>query len=206
MATGDYCTLAELKRNVWPDGEVPDDVNDAVLENVITAVSREIDAYTGTSFYSPSSETRYFTAQDGRTCRIDPATTVTSVATDEELDRTYSTTWTLSTDYELWPYNVAGRGMPYTKIEVSPLGDKTFPTGSRGVKVVGVFCYNASASPSATLAEIKQVAMLKAVRLFKRKDAPYGVLGPTETGQVSVIPGFDPDELRILNNYRIIYT
>ena len=206
MATGDYCTLAELKRDLWPDDTTPDDVNDIKLESVITAVSREIDAFTGTSFYSPGSETRYYTARDGSTVDIDPATTVTSVATDENLDRTYSNTWTLSTDYELWPYNVGGRGLPYSRILRSPLGDLVFPTSARAVKVVGIFSWNASASPTATLADIKQVALLKGVRLFKRKDAPFGVLGPTEAGQVPFIPGFDPDELRILNNYRINYT
>ena len=207
MATGDYVTLDELKRDLWPDDDVPDDVNDAKLASVITGVSREIDAYTGTSFYDPGADaTRYYTSNDGLHVWIDPMTTVTSVATDDELDRTWSTTWTLSTDYELWPYNTGGRGMPYCRIDKSPLSGYSFPTTPKGVKVVGRFCWNASASVAATLSDIKQVALLKCVRMFKRKDAPYGVLGPTEYGQVSVIPGFDPDEVRILNYYKLIYT
>lgn len=207
MATGDYLTLDELKRDLWPDDVVPDDVNDAKLISVITAVSREIDAYTGTSFYDPGSDsTSYYTARDGGCVWIDPHTAITSVATDDELDRTYGTTWTLSTDYELWPYNTGGRGLPYVRIDRSPLSSYSFPTTPRCVKVVGRKTYNAAASISATLSDIKQVASLKCVRLFKRKDSPFGVLGPTELGQISVIPGFDPDEKRILDNYKMTYT
>ena len=208
MATGDYCTLDELKRDLWPDDVVPDDVNDAKLASVITGISREIDAFCGTVFYDPGSDdTRYYTSPDGHSVRIDPATTITSVATDDNLDRTYGTTWTASTHFETWPYNAnAFGGLPVTRLDRAPLSAYSFPVTPRSVKVVGRFCYNASASASATLSDIKQAALLKCVRMFKRKDAPFGVLGPTEAGQISVIPGFDPAELRILNNYRINYT
>jgi len=208
MATGDYCTLDELKRDLWPDDMVPSGVNDDKLKSVVTAVSREIDMFTGTRFYDTGSdETRYYTARDPNYCYIDPATTVTSVATDDELDRTYSTSWTADTHFETWPYNTQPyRGLPIVRINRVPLGDYTFPRSARGVKVVARYCYNAGASPTATVADIKQVCLLKCVRLFKRKDAPFGVLGPTELGQVSVIPGFDPDEMRILSNYSLEYT
>jgi len=71
---------------------------------------------------------------------------------------------------------------------------------------VGRRCYNAAATIATVLPDIKEAATLKAIRLFKRKDAPFGVLGPTEVGQVSVIPGFDPDEKRILDEYKLKYT
>ena len=208
MATGDYCTLKELKADLWPNDSVPAGSYDSKLKSVITGVSREIDLYTGTSFYDPGSDdTRYYTAQDASFVWIDPATTVTSVATDDDLSRNYSTSWTVSTHYELFPYNTGVYGtIPYRRIDRVPLGDLQFPTTRRGVKVVARFCYNASASPTATIDDIKQVCLLKAVRMFKRSDSPFGVLGPTEVGQVSVIPGFDPDELRILNYYKMDFT
>lgn len=207
MATGDYLTIDELKRDLWPDDDVPDDVNDAKLARVITAVSREIDAYTGTSFYDPGADsTSYYTSRDGQSVWIEPHTAITSIATDDELDRTWGTSWTLTTHYELWPYNTGGRGLPYIRIDCSPLSSYSFPTVAKGVKVVGRRTYNAAASIAATLPDIKEVASLKCIRLFKRKDSPFGILGPTEAGQVSVIPGFDPDERRILDNYRTIYT
>ena len=206
MATGDYLTMDELKRDLWPDDDVPDDVNDAKLARVITAISREIDGYTGTSFYDPGSDsTYYYTSRDGECVYIDPMTTVTSVATDDDLDRTWGTTWTLTTHYELWPYNTGGRGLPYVRIDRTPLSGYSFPTTPKGVKVVGRRCYNAAATIATVLPDIKEVATLKAIRLFKRKDAPFGVLGPTEVGQVSVIPGFDPDEKRILDQYKLNY-
>jgi len=207
MATGDYCTLKELKREVWPDDEVPDGVNDTRLEEVITGVSREIDFYTGTCFYAPASDTRYYSAVNSKKCWIDPATTVTSIATDDEGDLSFSTSWTLSTDYRTWPYNTnASRGLPYYRIDRSPLGNYSFPRTEGSVKVVGVFCYNASATPTATLADIKSVVYLKGARTFKRKDSPFGMLSVGEIGGIAVIPGFDPDEQRILNNYKLNYT
>jgi len=206
MATGDYITLDELKRDLWPDDDVPDDVNDTKLISVISGVSREIDAYTGTSFYDAGADTtRYYTARCSGYVDIDPATTITSVATDDNLDRTYGTSWA-STDWEGWPYNVAGRGSPYSRIDTTPVGNYAFPTTARGVKVVGRFCYHAAATIATVLPDIKQVALLKCVRMFKRKDSPYGVIGATEFGQVTIIPGFDPDEVRILGNYKINYT
>ena len=207
MATGDYVTLDELKRDLWPDEEIPDGVNDEKLISVITGVSREIDLYTGTCFYDTGAdETRYYTVMDGRHCYIDAATTITSVAIDTNFDRTYSTVLA-ATDYEAWPYNTgARRGQPYARLDVTPQGRYSFPTGVRTVKVVARYCWNAAATVPLVLADIKQAALLKCVRMFKRKDAPFGVLGPTEAGQISVIPGFDPDELRILNNYKLNYT
>ena len=205
MATGDYCTLDELKRDLWPDDEIPDGVNDEVLKDVITGVAREIDIYTGTCFYDPGSDdTRYYTAEDSRKCWIDPATTITSVATDDNLDRTWATSWTEDTHFETWPYNAnALRGLPYARIDRIPLGDYSFPRSAKAVKVVGRFCYNASADAESTIADVKRAAILQCVRLFKRKDAPFGVLGPTEIGQVSVLPGLDPDVKRILDNYSV---
>ena len=207
MATGDYCTLDELKRNIWPDDMIPDGVNDADMKQVITAVSREIDHYTGTRFYDyGSDETRYFTARNSGECWIDPATTITSVATDDEVDRTWSTSWTVNTHYETWPYNTTrDRGLPYVRLDRVPLGDYSFPRTKKGVKVVGRFCYNASASVAATVDDVKRACLLQCTRLFKRKDAPFGVLGPTELGQISVLPGMDPDVKRILDNYRVNY-
>lgn len=206
MATGDYCDIDELKRDLYAEGIVPDNVNDDDLRSVITAVSREFDLYTGTCFYDPGSDdTRYYTARDGNEVWIDPATTVTSVATDDDLSRNYSTSWTVSTHYETWPYNTnASRGLPTYVIKRVPLGDYQFPTTERGVKVVGRFCYNASATPAATIADVKRACLLQCTRLFKRRDAPFGVLGPTEQGQVSVIPGLDPDIKRLLDNYKVI--
>lgn len=206
MATGDYCTPDELKRELWPDDLVPDGANDVALQEIIGAVSREIDYYTGTCFYAPASDTRYFTADNSRQCWIDPCTTVTSVATDDESDLTFSTSWTLTTDYRLWPYNAnAYRGLPATRIDRSPLGNYSFPRGGGAVKVVGVFCYNASASPAATLDDIKRVVYLKCLRMNKRSDSPFGMLSVGEAGGVAIIPGLDPDEKRILDNYRVNY-
>ena len=206
MATGDYCTLDELKRQLWPAGEVPDDAQDDDLESLITAVSREIRNYTGTRFHDTGSdETRYYTAQDGSTCWIDPFTSITSVATDEALDRNYSTSWTVNTHYEVWPYNYSERGLPIARIDRVPLSDLIFPTTAKAVKVVGRAGWDNSTSATNTIADVKRACRIQAARLFKRDDSPFGMVAVGE-GQIEVIPGLDPDVKRILDTYRLTLT
>jgi len=202
MATGDYCTLDELKARLWPSDQVPDDVNDTELARIIAKVSREINLYTGTRFYNTGSdETRYFTAQDVSHCWIDLITTITSVATDDEVDRTYSTSWTEGTHFEAYPYNASSEGLPYFRIDRLPLGSLCFPTSAKAVKVVGRFNYHAATAPASTLNAIKEACLLQCLHDYNA--SPTGVLGPTEVGQIAVVPGWHPDAKRTLDAFKI---
>lgn len=198
MATGDYCTLDELKARLWPTSATPDDVDNTPLANIITAVSREIDNYCGRRFYTTAAdETRYYTAADGDYLfPEDDILSVTTLKSDGDGDGTYEETWA-TTDYQLMPINSVLGGRPYTWIQRKPQGTRAFPGIANGVQIVGKFGYAAT-----TPAAIKEACLLNCVRLFRRKDAPFGVLGPNEMGQVQVIPGLDPDARRILDSYR----
>ena len=208
MATGDYCTLDELKAELSPELEIPDSANDTPLESVITAVSRLFDTYTGTRFYTTSSdETRYYDAWDSGMCWIDPAQSITSVATDDSADRSWGYTWTEGTHFETWPYNTsAHRTMPIMRIDRMPLGDYSFPSLPKAVKVVGKFGWDSSVTASTTLDDVKRACLLQCTRLFKRKDSPFGVMSISDFGQVTVIPRLDPDVKLILDQYRVNYT
>lgn len=202
--TVEYCTLGELKTRLWPDDTNPDTVNDPVLTSVIKAASREIENYCGRRFYTTSAdETRTYTTEDEQALWTDDIQSITTLKTDEDGDRTYEVTWA-TTDYDLLPENAADDGLPYTWIEITPLGNYVFPTHRKGVEIVGKFGYSAATKSSDTTipAGVREACLLQCVRLFRRKDAPFGVLGPTELGQVSVIPGLDPDVRRILDQYR----
>ena len=196
MATGDYCTIDELKRRIWPDDEVPDDVNDAALTNVIAATSTLINATTGRRFWSASAdETRYYTAEHGDVLYCaDDILTVTSLSTDADGDGTYEDVWTTA-DYVLCPDNAAANGQPYTWIEITAQGGEGFPRGiRRGVKIVGTFGYSAAAtSPAATPAIVKEACLLQCTRLFERRNSPYGMIGNPVTGMYSSITALDPD-------------
>lgn len=170
--------------------------NDAYIELAVEAASRAIDDYCGRRFYASSTdETRYFTAAAPTRVYTDDIISVTSLATDEDGSRAWATTWTTS-DYDLLPFNES----PYTIVQVTPLGDYSFPRAPKAVKIVGKFGFCALADVPKV---VKEACMLYAVRLYKRtKEAPFGVVGSTEMGQSIVIPKLDPDIELLLSDYK----
>lgn len=175
--TNGYCSLSELKARLG----ITDTNDDTVLEAVIEAASRAIDGETGRVFYA-TTETRYFTAEDGELLFVDDLLSVTSLKTDLDGDRVYETTWS-ATDYDLEPYNRT----PKTRIQMAPYGTRYFPSVRRGVEITGSWGYSATA-PDA----INEACLLMAARLFKRKGAPFGVLMNPDLGTAR-IPQIDPD-------------
>lgn len=193
--TNGYCTLAELRQRLsFPSTDTADD---GVLEAIVMAVSRWIDRYTGRRFYTTAvDETRYQTAEFATVLfSADDIISLTTLATDGDGDRVYETTWAV-TDYDLEPYNAALDGQPYTRIETAPAGRYGFPTVRRGVKLVGKFGY-AAAPPE----PVRDGCLLQCERIYKRKDAPFGVIGSAEMGQAVVIPKLDPDVALMLGPY-----
>lgn len=193
--TNGYCSLAELKARLGLPAS--DTADDAVLEAVIEAASRAIDNYCSRRFFA-AADTRYYTAEAGDILFIDDVISVSSLTTDDDGDRTYETTWATG-DYDLEPYNAQAEtpARPYTYLRTTPQGRYAFPTGRKGVKIVGSFGY-ASTAPDA----IAEACLLQAARFFKRKDAPFGVAGSPDIGEMRAIPGIDPDVKQLLARYR----
>jgi hypothetical protein len=106
MATGDYCTLAEIKSRLWPEGTAPDTISDTMLSGIISAVSRLVDLFCSRRFYTTvADETRYFTTEDNEYLFPDlDIISVTSIAVDYNGGRTYGAA---TTDYDLLPDNAA---------------------------------------------------------------------------------------------------
>jgi len=178
---------------------VDDQTDDAILESIINAVSRMIDRHCQRRFYTTDEdETRYYTAQDYQEAWLDDdLLSVTTLATDPNGDRSYGDTWTDS-DYDLYPYNAALDNKPYRAIWVNDNGDYTFPTLARAVAVTGKFGYCLTGYQPA---EVTEACLLQCERLYKRKDAPFGVLGAAGMGQATVIPQLDPDVQMLLSAY-----
>ncbi|MBU2040090.1 MAG: hypothetical protein KKH95_13170 [Gammaproteobacteria bacterium] len=200
MATGDYCTLDELKARIWPDDVVPDDVNDAQLAVIITATSRWIDNFTGTRFYSTAAdETRYYTAEEEDYLSLpDDVISITTLTTDAAGARTYADSWTAGTDYDLLPFNYSLDGLPARYIMTTYNGSKFFPTSRKSIKIVGKFGYCATGShPSA----IKEACLLQCARIWKRQDVPFSAI-PTPAGGMGPIPELDSDVKQLLDIYR----
>lgn len=182
-----YIELAILKDAM----KISDQTDDTRLEAVIEAVSRKIDEETHRRFYAVS-ETRYFTALRSDELLTDDLLSVTSLATDGNADRTYSTIWA-ATDYDLLPFNAALDAKPYTAIGLAPNGSYAFPAGTaRGVKIAGSFGYATAAPPL-----VREACLIQACRLFLRPRAPFGLEGNAEFGLVRII-ALDPDVKALL--------
>src|SRR5690606_12441292 len=171
-----HATLDELKMRL----DITGDQDDAVLSSVLEAASRQVDGWCGRPFESGTGA-RQLTAYTWRLLILpDDLHAVTAIAVDRDGDRVYETAWQL-TDIDLSPY-------PGPYQVVRPRGGKAFPTHSYAVQITGDWGFGSEAP-----APIREATLLQAIRLYKRKDAPFGVTGSAEHGQLQTISRVDPD-------------
>ncbi len=192
--TNGYATLVEIKARLGiVTGDTADDTK---LESVVEGISRAIDNHCGRRFYLDASDaTRYFTAEFADLLYAGDLVSVTSLFTDEDGDRTYERTWA-TTDFDLDPPNAALDSWPYTSIATTPKGLYAFPVGIRkGVKLVGKWGWPAVPKP------ISEACLLAGEKLFKRKDAIFGVVGSPEMGVLKQMMRDDPDLAILLEPY-----
>jgi hypothetical protein len=187
-----YATTADFK--AWLG--ITDNTDDVLLASVLDTASREIDRELRRFFYQSAAATvRYFTALNADELLIDDCVTLTAVATDNDADRVYETTW-LATDYDLLPENAAADSQPYTMLAEAPGGAYDFPVGVRkGVKLTGTWGWPAVPQ------EIQRACLLRAAWLFKRKDSPLGVAGSGDLGVLRV-GRWDPDFDKLVETFR----
>ncbi len=181
--------------------DVTDVADDWTLEQIVTGISRAIEDETHRRFYtSANDEARYYSPDDSYTLMPeDDIISVTKVEIDQDGDRTYETTLA-ATDWELWPYNAALNGRPYLEIHIAtPNAAYVWPLLPRSVKVTGKFGYSAS-TPDA----IREACLLLAEKLFKRKDAIFGIVGSPTTGELRQIMRDDPQLELLLQGFRRI--
>jgi hypothetical protein len=193
--TNGYCSLADLKAAL----RVQDSIDDSLLELAIESASREIDGYCERVFYSTTG-TRVYAPTNIFTVTTDDIISVTTLKSSSD-GVTYDITWTTS-DYQLEPLNGVAGGLvtPFTRIRAT--GDYLMPSFSVGtfyelealIQVVGVFGW------SATPAAIRQATVILAMRLFKRLDAPLGMIS-NDLGSMRV-GRFDPDVEALVAPFR----
>lgn len=196
--TNGYTTVSTLKGDDLLHIGATDTSSDSLLEAIIEAASRAIDADCMRYFYqSATDETKYFSPEfcDELFLPVD-IVSITSLATDDSDDRTYPDTWT-SADYDLSPEGASDYGRPYTSIVTRPNGDHDFPTSYRkSVKIVGIFGW-----PSVPK-KIETACILLSMRLFKRMSTPLGVASMAATGEVQVmIRDKDADYWHLLSEF-----
>jgi hypothetical protein len=171
-----YASLSEFKSAIG----ITDNTDDTPLQSVLDATDALIDLYCDRKQgFGTATETRYYNAQAWDYVLIDDLVSVTTLTTDDLGDGTYSTSWTINTDYNLSPPNAALDGWPYTQIDASVTYPKNFPYDIyRGVKVVGVFGW--PAVPQA----VKQAALIQAGAVWSSRTSPFGVIGSADLGGI----------------------
>jgi hypothetical protein len=193
--TNGYCSLADLKAAL----RVQDSIDDSLLELAIESASREIDGYCERLFYSTTG-TRVYAPTNIYTVTTDDIISVTTLKSSSD-GVTYDITWATS-DYQLEPLNGVAGGLltPFTRIRAT--GNYLMPSFSVGtfyelealIQVVGVFGW------SAVPAAIRQATVILAMRLFKRLDAPLGMIS-NDLGSMRV-GRFDPDVEALVAPFR----
>jgi hypothetical protein len=195
-----YASLAELRQFVGiPPADTTDDVT---LQLALDAAGAQVDQYCDRSFGADADvTTRLYSPTVTGTLDVDPISTATGlvVATDDNGDGTFETTWAIGTDFRLDPVNAAALGEPWTRLVA--LGPRWFPMlpYRPGVSVMAKFGWPGAAAP----AGVKEATLIQAARLWKRKDAPFGVAGSVEFGsELRLLAKLDPDVESLLRPYR----
>ena len=136
---------------------------DTRLLKLLEAVSRLIDLYCNRHFYVLLA-TRKFDGDGASSLNVQDLISLTSLKTDDNVDRTFETTWA-STDYLLYPPNADPTkewGRPYTRVLVDAEAGsrKAFPAGLQAVEIAGKWGYREVTEDSGTY--IKESAQYSA--------------------------------------------
>jgi len=167
------------------------------IDNAIAAADAEIDQITGRTFVVPSGATaKTFIPYDDYTLYVDDVAQLTGliVKEDTNLDGTYDTTLTITTDYV-----VNGNNAPYRVIK--RVDGDTWPRDRYGrptVEVTAFYGYG-MAVPD----QIKQCSLVIAARLYQRRSSPLGFqAGSVDVGFVR-ISRTDPEVIALLRGLKI---
>lgn len=184
-----YTTLATLKASLG----ISDSNDDTALQNAINAASQAIDDYTETTFAVTTATTRLFRTDSIYTVWVDQFTDLTTLVVKTGNDGTFPVTLA-STDVVAWPYNAEVKGQAYQRLDiisgsiaVSPLR----PT----VQVTAKWGWTTTPTP------VSEACLIKAARLFRRKDSPEGVAGTSDFGVIRISKYEDPDVAMLLSPY-----
>jgi len=199
-----YADKTELKAYIGLSGSGQDDN----IDNALDGASRQIDKITGRRFYQDSSaQVKTYTPNNVFILDVDDISTTTGliVKLDDNDDGTFETTLTINTDFIVEPVNpdiikITGGTTylaPYTQLRIlnTRSSERFDPSIVNNVQVTAKFGYSFIPEP------IKQATLIQGLRLFKRKDAPFNILGNEQTGQIELFNKFDPDARELIKGY-----
>jgi hypothetical protein len=186
--TNGYATLTEIKNYM----SISDTTDNDLLENLVESASRSIDRIANRRFYlDATASARLYRAYSNIFVFVDDIGTTSSlvVKTDEDGNGTYSKTLTLNTDYILDPLTSQSLNRPFTQLtmvsntETWPIFPGLTSNGLRpGVQVTARWGW-----PSVP-DDLNMACLILTADLYKRKDAPGGILGLGDLGVVRMSP------------------
>ena len=206
--TNSYASLAQLKARVRKTASTE---FDAELERVLVATSRAIDRFTGRRFWlDPAPTARLYRPRRDSDCLTvsDIGSSAGVIVETDDGSGAFATAWS-GTEFLLEPFDAELDDPvpePYTRISSTTSGrwfrapiSTTRPT----VRVTARHGWPGATVASGVAAappDVVEATLLKAARLFRRRDTPDGVAGTTETGIVRISRQEDPDVALLLEN------
>ena len=199
--TDPYVSLPELKEYT----SIPDNVDDAVLEQVTRAVTRQASRYARRNFNDAGTvSARVYNVYDPWYLRVDDFSTVTGliVKTDLGNNGTYSTT---IANANVTPYPLNGirdgvPGFPFNELRMSrtqPMWPVWMPNPVGPLVQVTAQWGWAAVPP-----EVKQACLIQCANVFGRRYSPGGLAGQGDfVFRVSTLP-LDPTASALLDPFR----
>lgn len=192
-----YCSVADVRGQL---GDTAARLDTTLIERAISATSRGVERYCHRRFWQdPAPAPRIFSPHHPYMADVGDISTRVGlvVKTDTYGDGSFGTTWG-PTDFQLMPLNAdADSPAAYSWTQIQAFAGQVFPPPYLGRPTLQVTArWGWSAVPD----EINAAATLKAVSLFMRKDAPYGIAGFTDFGPVRITKR-DPDVIELLSPF-----
>jgi hypothetical protein len=186
--TNGYATLTQIKAYM----SISDNTDNDLLEDLVESASRSIDRIANRRFYlDATASARLYRAYSDIFVYVDDIGTTSSlvVKTDSNGNGTYAKTLTLNQDYILDPLTASSLNRPFTQLtmvsntETWPIFPGLTQNGLRpGVQVTARWGW-----PSVP-DDINMACLILTADLYKRKDAPGGILGLGDLGVVRMSP------------------
>lgn len=194
-----YTTVGEVRAQLSDD--VAQSLDAGQLEAAIRAASRAVDAYCNRRFWlDVTPVTRTFRPQDPRWTYLPDIGSKTGmvIKVDTAGDGSFTTTWTIGTHFQLEPLDADANGGAYRWNKLQVLGNGLFPQlvdARPALQATVRWGWSQHPEP------IRAASTLKAVGLFKRRDAPFGVAGVNDFGPIRIGGREDGDVLRLLDPF-----
>jgi hypothetical protein len=181
----EYASLDDLKARL----QITDSTHDAELQSKLTTASRDIDQDCNRRFYLDAAASqriynplnRQYPTPQGMKLLIDDIGDVAGLLVEVG---TSSTGWAAITTYETGPDNAIAKGSPVSWLLRTYIPWVFYPL--QRVRVTAIWGW------PAVPPQIFEACLIRAARLFKRRDSPDGIAGAGDFGVIRV-GRYDPD-------------